>query len=120
MAVAGCFAEGETRIENVPQARLKKTDRIAVMTTELKKMGADIEERDGGLVIRQSPLLGTEVEGHGDPQVVMSLAMAGLLSEGVTTIENAEAMEAMEVTFPAFPEFSKLVEECGGNIAAID
>jgi 3-phosphoshikimate 1-carboxyvinyltransferase len=114
MAVAGCFAEGETRIENVPQARLKETDRIAVMTTELKKMGADIEERDDGLVIRKSPLCGAEVEGHDDHRVVMSLAVAGLLSEGVTTVGSAEAVG---VTFPEFP---KLVEECGGDIAMID
>jgi len=41
MAVAACFAEGETRLLNVPQARLKETDRIAVMCSELAKMGAD-------------------------------------------------------------------------------
>jgi 3-phosphoshikimate 1-carboxyvinyltransferase len=114
MAVAGCFAEGETRIENVPQARLKETDRIAVMTAELKKMGADIEERDDGLVIRQSALAGTEVDGHGDHRVVMSLAVAGLLSEGVTTVGSAEAVG---VTFPEFP---KLIEDCGGNITLMD
>jgi 3-phosphoshikimate 1-carboxyvinyltransferase len=114
MAVAGCFAEGTTIIENVPQARLKETDRIAVMTAELKKMGADIEERDDGLVVRRSPLSGAEVEGHDDHRVVMSLAIAGLLSEEVTTIESAEAVG---VTFPEFP---KLVKECGGNITVID
>jgi 3-phosphoshikimate 1-carboxyvinyltransferase len=114
MAVAGCFAEGETRIENVPQARVKETDRIAVMTAELRKMGADIEERDDGLVVRQSPLAGTEVEGHGDHRVVMSLAVAGLLSGGVTTVSGAEAVGV------TFPEFSRLVKECGGDIAMIE
>jgi 3-phosphoshikimate 1-carboxyvinyltransferase len=114
MAVAGCFAQGETRIENVPQARLKETDRIAVIAAELGTMGAKIEERDDGLVIRQSVLSGTDVQGHGDHRVVMSLAIAGLLSEGVTTVENAEAVG---VTFPEFP---KLVKECGGDIAMID
>jgi 3-phosphoshikimate 1-carboxyvinyltransferase len=114
MAVAGCFAEGETRIENVPQARLKETDRIAVMTAELKKMGANIEELDDGLVIRQSTLLGTEVDGHDDHRVVMSLAIAGLLSEGVTTVGSAEAVNV------TFPEFTKLVEECGGDISTVN
>ena len=46
MAVAACFAEGETRLLNVPQARLKETDRIRVMYKELSKMGADIKELD--------------------------------------------------------------------------
>ncbi|MDR1376149.1 MAG: 3-phosphoshikimate 1-carboxyvinyltransferase [Synergistaceae bacterium] len=114
MAVAGCFAKGETKIENVAQARLKETDRIAVMATELKKMGADIEERDDGLVVRHSALKGTEVDGHGDHRVAMSLAVAGLMAEGVTTISGAEAVSV------TFPEFSKLIEKCGGNIAVID
>ena len=114
MAVAGCFAEGETRIENVPQARLKETDRIAVMTAELRKMGADIEELSDGLIVRQSALLGTDVEGHGDHRVVMSLAIAGLLSKGVTTVGSAEAVG---VTFPEFP---KLVKACGGDISTVN
>jgi 3-phosphoshikimate 1-carboxyvinyltransferase len=114
MAVAGCFAEGETIIENVPQARLKETDRIAVMAAELRKMGADVEELSDGLVVRKSALSGAEVEGHDDHRVVMSLAIAGLLAEGATTVGSAEAVG---VTFPEFP---KLVEECGGNIVTID
>ena len=53
MAVTAAFAEGETRLVNVPQARSKETDRIACMAQELKKMGADIEELPDGLIIRQ-------------------------------------------------------------------
>jgi len=52
MAVAGCFAKGETKLLNVPQARIKETDRIHVMCEQLKKMGADITELEDGLVIR--------------------------------------------------------------------
>jgi 3-phosphoshikimate 1-carboxyvinyltransferase len=55
LAVTACFAEGETRLVNVPQARLKETDRIAVMRTELEKMGADIMEREDGLIINGRP-----------------------------------------------------------------
>ncbi len=114
MAVAGCFAEGETRLVNVPQARMKETDRIKVMTSELSKMGADIEELPDGLVIRQSKLKGCRVNGHDDHRIVMALAVAGLNSEGETQIETAEAVN---VTLPAFPS---MVRECGGNIELLN
>jgi len=101
LSVCGCFAEGETRLVNVPQARVKETDRIAVMCAELKKMGADIEELPDGLVIRQSQLQGASVQGHHDHRVVMSLAVAGLAAEGNTVIDTAQAVD---VTFPNFVE----------------
>lgn len=114
MAVAGCFAEGETRLVNVPQARLKETDRIHVMCEELAKMGADIKELEDGLVIKQSTLKGCRVKGHDDHRVVMSLAVAGLNIEGETVIDTAEAMNV------TFPEFVDIVGACGGNIEQID
>ncbi len=110
MAVAGCFAEGETRLVNVPQARMKETDRIHVMCTELAKMGADIEELADGLIIRKSRLKGCRVCGHDDHRIVMALAVAGLNVEGETEIDTAEAVN---VTFPEFPE---LIRACGGNL----
>ncbi|NLK86015.1 MAG: 3-phosphoshikimate 1-carboxyvinyltransferase [Clostridiaceae bacterium] len=113
MAVAGCFAEGETRLVNVPQARMKETDRIKVMVGELSKMGADIEELPDGLVIRNSKLKGCRVNGHDDHRIVMALAVAGLNSEGETCIETAEAVN---VTLPAF---SNMIRECGGNIELV-
>lgn len=114
MAVAACFARGETRLVNVPQARLKETDRIHVMCMELKKMGADIEELEDGLIIRESKLKGTKVCGHDDHRVVMALAIAGLNSEGETEIDTAEAMNV------TFPDFVKFIVESGGNINLID
>ena len=101
MAVVGCLAEGATRLVNVPQARVKETDRIAVMHEELAKMGAEVEELPDGLVLHHSALKGARVDGHGDHRVVMALAVAGLAAEGVTEIESAEAMG---VTFPDFVE----------------
>jgi 3-phosphoshikimate 1-carboxyvinyltransferase len=114
MAVAGCFAEGETRLVNVPQARLKETDRIQVMCKELKKMGADIQELSDGLVIRQSKLKGCEVNGHGDHRIVMALAIAGLNSEGETIINTAESINV------TFPEFVQLISYCGGDIDMVN
>jgi 3-phosphoshikimate 1-carboxyvinyltransferase len=110
MAVLGCFAEGETRLTNVPQARMKDTDRISAMCSELKKMGADISELEDGLVIRQSKLYGCRVNGHGDDRVAMALAVAGLCIEGITSISSAEAL------YMTFPQFVDIVRECGGSI----
>lgn len=101
LAVAACFAEGETRLVNVAQARLKETDRILVMREELSKMGADIEELADGLVIRGRPLRAAKVNGHGDHRVIMALAIAGLCLDGETIIKPAEALS---VTFPTFVE----------------
>lgn len=114
LAVAGCFAHGETRLVNVPQARLKETDRIAVMCSELKKMGADIEELDDGLIIRESDLKGAIVNGHDDHRVVMSLAVAGLMAEGETVIETAESVS---VTFPGF---QGLMRSIGADIKIVE
>ena len=99
LSVLACMAEGETRFINVQQARIKETDRIAVMVEELTKMGADIRERPDGLVVRQSTLKGALVNGHDDHRVVMALALAGFVAEGETVIESAEAAE---VTYPTF------------------
>jgi len=99
MAVVGCFAKGTTTLANVPQARIKETDRIAVMCAELARMGARIRELEDGLVIEESDLAGTDLDGHDDHRVVMALAVAGLATRGETVIDSAEAVE---VTFPTF------------------
>jgi len=114
LAVAGCFAEGETRLINVSQARVKETDRISVMCEELKKMGADIEELDDGLVIRKSKLVGTTLSGHHDHRVVMSLSVAGMIAEGETLIDTAESASV------TFPEFKKLMNLIGAKIEEVD
>ncbi len=99
LAALACYARGETRLVNVPQARMKETDRISVMREELQKMGADIEELPDGLIIRESKLRGATVHSHDDHRVVMALAIAATQAEGATTIEHAEAMS---VTYPGF------------------
>jgi len=111
LAVTGCFAEGETVLKNVPQARIKETDRIAVMKEELAKMGADIEEMPDGLRIRKSRLKGAKVNGHSDHRVVMSLALAGLKAEGVTEISTAEAVNI------TFPDFIHLMKSLGADMS---
>ncbi|HPA71842.1 MAG TPA: 3-phosphoshikimate 1-carboxyvinyltransferase [Spirochaetota bacterium] len=112
LSVAACFAEGETRLVNVPQARLKETDRIAVMCRELSKMGARVEELPDGLIVKRSALKGTAVDGHGDHRVVMALSVAGLAAEGTTTVGTAESVS---VTFPGF---TGLMRSAGADILA--
>ncbi len=99
MAVAAALADGETRLVNVPQARVKETDRIAVMTAELTKMGAEIEELPDGMVIRGGSLHGAKVHSHGDHRIGMALAVAGLAARGETVVGE---IEAAEVTYPEF------------------
>jgi 3-phosphoshikimate 1-carboxyvinyltransferase len=114
IAAAASTAKGETHIVNVAHARIKETDRITVMARELAKMGADITEREDGLVIRGGKLRGAQVQGHDDHRVVMALALAGMNSEGETIIDTAEAAE---VTYPSFAEdFRKL----GARIETVD
>ncbi|MDR1468430.1 MAG: 3-phosphoshikimate 1-carboxyvinyltransferase [Spirochaetaceae bacterium] len=99
-AVLACSCAGETRLVNVAHARIKETDRIAVMREELSKLGADIAELPDGLVIHGGKKLrGGFVDGHGDHRVVMALAVAALGAEGPVTIAGSEAAD---VTYPGF------------------
>lgn len=109
LSVTATFASSEVRLVNVPQARLKETDRIAVMREELTKMGAGITEREDGLIIQPSRLKGCAVEGHDDHRVVMSLALAALGSEGPTAIHGAEAAAV------TFPDFFAILQKLGAS-----
>ena len=113
LAVVGCFAKGETRLVNVAQARIKETDRISAMACELKKMGADIEELESGLVVRKSDLKGAVVDGRCDHRLVMALSIAGMIADGATTVKTAESVN---VTFPTYP---KLMSELGAKLELV-
>jgi len=104
LSVLGCFAEGTTTLINVAQARIKETDRIKVMAEELSKMGADIKEREEGLIIHQSTLKGNKVRGHNDHRIVMALSLAALIAEGKTEITKAESID---VTYPTYVKSMK-------------
>jgi 3-phosphoshikimate 1-carboxyvinyltransferase len=102
MAVLACYAQGETALVNVAHARIKETDRIAVMAQELGRLGADITERPDGLLIRGGRgLKGGRVRGHGDHRVVMAMAVAALGQSGTVEIDDAESAA---ITYPGFLE----------------
>ncbi len=107
LAVAACFVEGTTVITDVEICRKKETDRIWAMKTELRKLGADIEEGDDCLIIHGheggAGLHGGEVESYKDHRIAMSLACLGLgLPAGESVIINDA--ESCSVSFPHFFE----------------
>lgn len=99
LAVMGCLAEGTTLLRNGAIARTKECDRIACLTTELKKMGADIEEMPDGLRINGSALHGAQVHSHHDHRMAMALTVAALTAHGESVIEDVQCVEK---TFPNF------------------
>ncbi|HWP93237.1 MAG TPA: 3-phosphoshikimate 1-carboxyvinyltransferase [Thermodesulfobacteriota bacterium] len=100
IAVAACFAEGETVIKDARELRVKETDRIRAMTAELKKLGAEVEELDDGMIIKGKEILkGAKCSSWGDHRIAMSLAVAGTRAKGVTEIEDAKCVS---VSFPGF------------------
>ncbi|MCD6567424.1 MAG: 3-phosphoshikimate 1-carboxyvinyltransferase [Dehalococcoidia bacterium] len=100
LAVAGCMARGKTTIRDAGELRVKESDRIANISLELTRMGAEIEELPDGMIIHGGKLLtGTEVESHGDHRIAMSLAIAGLVARGETIISQAGVVE---ISYPSF------------------
>ena len=83
LGAVACFAEGPTRIRNVAHIRHKETDRIAALATELRRLGAEVEEFADGLAITPRPLHGAAVETYNDHRMAMSLALIGLKVPGV-------------------------------------
>ncbi|MDZ7702662.1 MAG: 3-phosphoshikimate 1-carboxyvinyltransferase [Halobacteriales archaeon] len=113
LAVLGAAADGTTRLTDAEHVRYKETDRVAVMAAELAKLGASVEERPDELLVHggESELIGASVDGHGDHRVVMSLAVAGLVASGETTIGGAEHAGV------SFPEFFGVLEGLGAAVS---
>lgn len=100
LAVAAAFAEGTTTIKDAAELRVKESDRLAVMASELNKMGAKITELPDGLEISGgTSLSGAEVDSYTDHRIAMSLAIAALNANNITTIHRAEAAS---ISYPDF------------------
>lgn len=98
LAAVACFADGPTTIRNVAHIRHKETDRIAAVATELRKLGAEVEEFPDGLRITPRPLTGCAVDTYNDHRMAMSLALVGLKVHGVV-IRNPGCVAK---TYPGF------------------
>nr|WP_290439412.1 3-phosphoshikimate 1-carboxyvinyltransferase [Leptolyngbya sp. 'hensonii'] len=100
LAVAAAFAQGTTVIRDAAELRVKESDRIAVMCTQLNRMGAQVSELADGLeIVGGATLKGAEVDSHADHRITMSLAIAALNASGTTLIHGAEAAA---ISYPGF------------------
>ena len=100
LTVAGALAEGTTRISGVKELRYKESDRIATMTEGLRHLGAEVEEREDGMTIRGGkPLEAASIKTYGDHRVAMSLAIAGLSTNGGLQLDDAGCVDT---SFPGF------------------
>jgi len=83
LAVVALFAEGRTHIRNVANLRIKETDRLAALETELRKLGANAHADADSLVIEPGPLRGAAIDTYDDHRMAMAFALAGLRVPGV-------------------------------------
>jgi len=100
LCVLASKADGTTEIRDAGELRVKESDRIKAMASELKKLGVEIEEFPDGVAIKgQANLKGSVVESYGDHRIAMALSIAALVAEGTTTINNASCVD---ISFPGF------------------
>jgi 3-phosphoshikimate 1-carboxyvinyltransferase len=100
LAVAAIFAQGTTIIKDAAELRVKESDRLAVMASQLTRMGAQVTELPDGLEITGgTPLHGADVDSYTDHRIAMSLAIAALNAKGTTSIHRAEAAS---ISYPNF------------------
>ena len=102
LAVAGALALGTTVIADAKELRVKETDRLAAIATNLKAMGVEVSEREDGLeILGGAPLRGARLQSFGDHRIAMAFAIAGLFAEGETIIED---IDCVATSYPNFYE----------------
>jgi len=100
LCIAAARAKGATVIRDAKELRVKESDRIAAMARALAAMGAGVEEREDGLIIKgPAALKGAAVESDSDHRVAMAAAVAGLAAKGEMVINGAESI------MTSFPDF---------------
>ena len=109
LSVAAAFAEGDTILGNVEQARIKETDRIKVMRENLNELGVEADERRDALIVHgNGSVKGGKAKGYGDHRVIMALAILGTKTEKETEIDD---VSAASVTFPTFFDLLEKLEK---------
>ena len=109
LAVLACFVSKPSVIRGASIARCKESDRISVMASQLRKMGAKIKEYPDGLEINPTPLKGAQVHSHRDHRIAMSLAIAGMNAQGHTTILDIDCIEK------SYPHFIQTFQALGAR-----
>ena len=100
IAVMAAFADGTTVIRDARELKVKESDRITVMVDNLKRMGADIEGTEDGMIIHGGrPLYGATIDSHLDHRVAMSFAVAGTICDGTVDILNGDCVK---ISYPNF------------------
>ncbi|MFY0543075.1 3-phosphoshikimate 1-carboxyvinyltransferase [Brevibacillus sp. H7] len=106
IAVMATQAKGKTVIRDAQELKVKETDRIATVVSELSKLGAKVTPTDDGMIIEgPTPLTGSRIDSRGDHRIGMAMAIAGLAAAGETWIENDEAIAV------SFPNFAQILAE---------
>jgi 3-phosphoshikimate 1-carboxyvinyltransferase len=100
LALAACFAEGETEIRDAAELRVKESDRVLTTAAALRRLGGRVEQRDDGMLIAGVPeLKGASVSSYGDHRLAAMLGVAGLLARGQTVVRNSSVVG---VSYPHF------------------
>jgi 3-phosphoshikimate 1-carboxyvinyltransferase len=114
LAVAAALATGSTTISDAAELRVKETDRLAAIATNLRAMGAQVQETEDGMVITGGvPLHGARLDSFGDHRIAMAFAIAGLFAEGETIITNTDCVAT---SYPGFYQtLERLLREPPGQ-----
>lgn len=105
IALLATQAQGKTIIKDAEELKVKETDRITAVVDELKKLGANIEATDDGMIIEgPTPLHGASLKTYGDHRIGMMGAVAGLITDGPVTLDDADCIAV------SYPEFFEHVE----------
>ncbi len=100
LCVVASQAEGVTTIRGAEELRVKESDRIRAMATELRKLGVTLEEHPDGISISgKAGLKGCEVESYGDHRIAMALSVASLITEGTTVLKHPSCVD---ISYPGF------------------
>lgn len=116
LAVVATQAQGPTILRDAAELRVKETDRIATTVEELRKLGADIEARPDGFIVRGPtplrPHQGTEgaVHSHGDHRLAMALVVAGLVAQGPLRVQDTA------IVADSFPGFEAVMQQLGAVV----
>ncbi|MFQ3578311.1 MAG: hypothetical protein SNJ52_04805 [Verrucomicrobiia bacterium] len=107
LAIAFALADGVSEIHDAEELRVKETDRIAAVATNLRKFGVPVEERPDGMIVEGGkPLHGAVVESFGDHRIAMAFAILGLFAKGQTRVVNSGCIAT---SYPTFEEHLRKV-----------